>query len=177
MLSKFQTLLRHRWLDVAHTRRVLTPAMVQRLTQRVTASEHRHLGEVQICVEASLPLSYLWRHAWHQQPLSELVRQRALSLFGTLGVWNTHHNNGVLIYLLLAERSIEVVADRGLNQAVAPGLWQSILGGLASELQAGHFERGLTLALDQVSTLLESHFPAPSGLSRANELANAPVLL
>ena len=177
MLNRLKTLFHHRWLDAAHTRRVLNPTTVQRLAQRVSASEQRHTGEVRICVEASLPMSYLWRHTWHGQSMRAVVRQRALSLFGKLQVWDTEHNNGVLIYLLLAERSIEVVADRGLNRAVAPEQWQALLGRLASDLQAGRFEQGLTLALDEVSALLVSHFPAPSGASRANELPNAPVLL
>ena len=177
MLAKFKTVFHHRWLDESHTQRVFTPAIVQRLTQCVSASEVRHTGEVRICVEASLPLSYLWRHVWHRQPVPELVHQRALDLFGELRVWDTQHNNGVLIYLLLAERSIELVADRGVDRLVPPDHWQTMVARLAQDLQAGRFEQGLTLALGEVSALLEHHFPAPSGAPRANELANAPVLL
>jgi uncharacterized membrane protein len=79
--------------------------------------------------------------------------------------------------LLLAERSIELVADRGVDRLVLPEQWQAMVARLALDLQAGRFEQGLTLALDEVTALLESHFPALSGASRANALPNAPVLL
>ena len=76
----------------------------------MAASERRHSGEIRVCVEAGLPLSYLWRGA--------TARERAVTMFGKLRVWDTEHNNGVLIYLLLAEHRIEIVADRGLNRHV-----------------------------------------------------------
>ena len=89
--------------------RTRPPTAVERLRERVAASERRHSGEIRICVEAGLPLSYLWRG------LS--ARDRAITMFGKLRVWDTEHNNGVLIYLLLAEHAIEIVADRGLEPA------------------------------------------------------------
>lgn len=177
MLNKLRTIFRHRWMDASDTRRALPREALQRLTERVRASEHRHDGEVRICVEAALPLSYVWRHVWHGQALPVVTRQRALMLFGKLRVWDTERNNGVLIYLLLAERSIELVADRGLNQRVPPARWQAIVQGLRAALQDGRMEEGLILALDEVSTLLEQHFPAVAGQEGRNELSNRPVLL
>ena len=86
--------------------------------QRVAASEARHSGQIRICVEAGLPFSYLWRHVRRGVPLRQVIRQRAVTMFGKLRVWDTERNNGVLIYLLLAEHAIELVADRGLNAFV-----------------------------------------------------------
>jgi uncharacterized membrane protein len=122
-------------------------------------------------------MSYLWRHVWHRQGLPTVVLQRAVMLFGKLRIWDTEHNNGVLIYLLLAEHAIEVVADRGLNHLVPPEQWRAIVGRLGQSLSAHRFEEGLTLALDEVSKLLEQHFPALPGTQRANELPNTLVLL
>jgi uncharacterized membrane protein len=172
MLSRIKRVLKHRWLDASTTRRAIPPDMRQRLQQRVAASEQRHSGEIRIFLEAGLPLSYLW----HDAPTRQITRQRALSIFGKLRVWDTAHNNGVLIYLLLAERSIELVADRGLSQVVAPQVWQAIATRMRTAFQQGHFEDGLTLALAEVSTLLVQHFPLQAGEANPNELPDAPIL-
>ena len=115
MMNKLKVFLRHLWLDASDARRAIPPDMLQRLAQRVAASERRHSGEIRLCVEASLPASYLWRLN-AQTPMRTLTRQRAVTMFGKLRVWDTEHNNGVLIYLLLAEHAIEIVADRRLGQ-------------------------------------------------------------
>jgi uncharacterized membrane protein len=99
-----------------------------------------------------------------------------LSIFGKLRVWDTAQNNGVLIYLLLAERAIEIVADRGLNDCVSPQMWQSMVARMQAAFQAQQFEDGLTQAIDEVSTLLTTHFPAKSGQIKPNELPDEPVL-
>ena len=173
MFRQIKTLLRHRWFDGRHARRALGAEAAQQLTQRVAASEQRHTGQVRICVEAGLPLSYLWRHAWHGEPMHTVLRQRALMLFAKFRIWDTEQNNGVLIYLSLVERRIEVVADRGLSQHVTPAQWQKVVSRLGAALQAGRFEQGLTLALAEVSTLLEQLFPASQGSARVNEIADS----
>lgn len=172
MLSRIKRILKHRWLEQSATHRAIPPAMVQRLGQRVAASEQRHSGEIRIYVEAGLPLSYLWRNA----PTRKITRQRALALFGKLRVWDTAHNNGVLIYLLLAERLIEIVADRGLNDVVKPQVWQTTVSGMSIAFNGGHFEDGLTKALEEVSALLVQHFPLAAGQINPNELPDKPVL-
>ena len=149
--------------------RAFPPALLERLAQRVAASERRHTGQVRICVEGGLPLSYLWRGAD--------ARERAVMAFGKLRVWDTEHNNGVLIYLLLAEHAIEIVADRGLARAVPPQAWQAMATHLEDALRAGRHEDGLTDALAEVSALLVRHFPAPEGgLATGNELPDQPVI-
>jgi uncharacterized membrane protein len=108
--------------------------------------------------------------------MRQITRQRALAMFSRLHVWDTAHNNGVLIYLLLAERSIEIVADRGLNDLVEAPLWHAILHRMRGAFQQNRFEDGLTLALEQVSTLLAQHFPVKKGERNPNELPDLPVL-
>jgi len=179
MLNKFTTILKHLWLDAADARRAIPPDMLQRLARRVTASERRHSGEIRICVEASLPLSYLRRLGKHNS-ISALTRQRAVTLFGKLRVWDTEHNNGVLIYVLLAERAIEIVADRGVARHVGPEQWQAMVGRMAAAFREQRYEDGLTQALEETSAVLVEHFAMDSsqeGLGRgANELPDAPLL-
>ena len=116
--ARLARILKHRWMDETDTARALGADALARLEARVAASESRHSGEIRLCVEAGLPLSYLWRDA--------TPRQRAVTLFGKLRVWDTEHNNGVLIYLLLAERAIEIVADRGLTRHVSQTSWDNL---------------------------------------------------
>lgn len=174
MFQRLLKLLKHRWLDRSDTLRAIPNDMADRLAQRVAASEARHTGEIRLCVEAALPMSYVWQIDAASPP-GEQVRQRALSWFGRLGVWDTEHNNGVLIYLLLAEHAIEVVADRALTQRVDAAVWQAMVDRLGTRLRDGAFEDGLTEALEEVSSLLVTHFPLEVGALRANELNNAVV--
>lgn len=173
-MNKLVTILKHRWLDSSDTRRRVPDAMAQRLAARVAASEGRHTGEIRVCVEASLPLSYLWRLG-SETPMSALTRQRAMSWFGRLRVWDTAHNNGVLIYLLLAEHSIEFVADRALAARVGPGQWQGMVDRLSARLHDGRLEDGLTQALEEVSAVLVEHFPQPDAVPNPNELPDLVV--
>ncbi len=167
--SRLGRFFRHRFWDEADVRRVLPPAALARLSARVTESELRHAGEIRLCVEASLPISYLWRGL--------TARQRALAQFGKLRVWDTEHNNGVLIYLLLAEHAIEIVADRGLNRRVSAAQWQAVIDGLRQSLRGGQFEQGLVEAIRAVEALLAEHFPPEPGAPPRNELPDAVVVL
>jgi uncharacterized membrane protein len=164
----FRRMLRHLWLDETDTRKSIPPDLAERLTRRVAASEKRHTGEVRIYVEARLPMSYLWRDA--------TPRERAVAMFGKLRVWDTEQNNGVLIYLLLAEHAIEIVADRGLNSRVDSAQWKHIVERMSRAFHEHRFEDGLTQALEEVSALLVQHFPASPGEADRNELPDEPVL-
>jgi uncharacterized membrane protein len=160
---------KHLWLDADDARRTLTPDGLQRLAKMVQDSEARHLGELRLCVEAGLPAGALWQ--------GMTPRQRAIELFGQLRVWDTEHNNGVLIYLLLADRRIEILADRGLHQHVGDDAWQAIAQSLASALHEGRFEVGLTQAVHEVEALLKQHYPLEGRLANPNELPDAVVLI
>jgi len=165
-MNRLLRILKHRWLDETDAARALDAQALARLEQRVAASERRHSGEIRICVEAGLPLSYLWRGA--------TARERAITMFGKLRVWDTEHNNGVLIYLLLAEHAIEIVADRGLAARVEPHTWQRLVEGMREQFRAGRFEPGLAQAVDAVDELLARHFPLAAGDANPDELPNRP---
>ena len=166
----FARMLRHRWATLrAWLSKPVPDAVLERLGASVAASERRHTGQILICVEAGLPASYLARGA--------PARERALTLFGKLRVWDTEGNNGVLIYLLLAEHAIEIVADRGLARHVPAAIWQGLVAHMRDAFQAGRYEEGLTQALAEVSALLVEHFPAGGGRQHGNELPDRPVVL
>jgi TPM domain len=162
--SRWARLFQHRWRDERDAGRALGAAALARLQALVQASERRHSGEIRISVEAGLPLSYLWRRL--------TSRQRAVALFGKLRVWDTEHNNGVLIYLLLAEHAIEIVADRGLAQHVSAAQWETLIGGMRDAFRAGRFEEGLAQAVGIVDALLVQHFPLAAGQTNPNELVD-----
>lgn len=169
--------LRHRWAD-GDSRRALPPAALERLRQRVAASEQRHTGQIRICVESSLPRSYLWRHVRDRVATGTLTHQRALMMFSKLRVWDTERNNGVLIYLLLAEHAIDLIADRGVARLVEPALWSALVGNLGKALRRESFEDGLTQALEEVSAILVQHFPRTPERpgDPGNELPDAPIV-
>ena len=176
MFRTLRRLLRHTWLDHTDAARAVPPALAERLRRDVAASEQRHTGEVRICVEGSLPASYLWRHLRQRVTLPELVRQRALMMFAKLRVWDTEHNKGVLIYVLLAEHAIEIVADRGIAARVDPAEWQALCLCIREHFVAGAFEAGAIAAVERANALLAAQFPADPD-DNPDELPDRPVVL
>lgn len=161
-MGRLTRIARHRWADERQVRRAIDAAARERLQARLVASEARHSGEIRVCIEAGLPLGHLWRRV--------SPRQRALALFGELGVWDTESNNGVLIYLLLAEHAIEIVADRAVARLVPDTHWSEVLQGMRSAFAAGRFEDGLAGAIDAVDAVLAQNFPLAPGEANPNEL-------
>ena len=168
MLSRIWRLAKHRSTDERRHLRGLDRDALKRIEQRVAASETRHSGEIRVCIEAGLPWSYIRRNA--------PARERALTLFGKLGVWDTEHNNGVLIYLMLAERRIELVADRGVSRRVDAAEWSAIVDHMGTGLGQGDVEAAINRAIDAVDTILVAHFPLAPGEANPNELPDAPVV-
>ena len=161
-------LLRHRWAEVG-ARRALPADTLQRLADRVTASEKLHTGQIRIVAEHSLPWSYLRRQA--------SARERAIMLFSKYRVWDTEHNNGVLIYLLMPEHAIEIVADRGVSRHVPHDEWQRLIADMSAHFRRSEYEQGLQSTIELVSSRLVTHFPRSlhtPGLN--NELPDAPVV-
>ena len=167
-LRRLARLMRHRWFDESDTRRALGPQALARIEERIAQSEKLHTGEIRVCVEAGLPLSYLWRGA--------SARERAVSMFGKLRVWDTEANNGVLIYLLLAEHQIEIVADRGIARHAPPSHWESMVDGMRQEFRAGRFEPGVMQAIGAVEALMLQHYPRAEGQANPNELPDRPFV-
>ncbi len=161
-MNKLLRIFKHRWWDERDVRRAIDPAALARLQAQVHSSETRHSGEIRISIEAGLPLSYLLK--------SLSARARAITLFGKLRVWDTEHNNGVLIYLLLAERSIEIVADRGMARRVSGEAWQALTLEMSDSFRAGQFEAGLSQTIAQIDALLCQFYPLAPGTHKTNEL-------
>jgi uncharacterized membrane protein len=157
-------LIEHRW----RLRRIFPPQALARIEQAIKAGEATHSGQVRFVVEGALDGAPLFRN----QP----ARERALDVFSQLRIWDTAHNNGVLIYLLLAEHAIEIVADRGLARRVPQETWQQVVQQMAGAFRAGRYEEGLSQAVDEVTALLVQHFPLAPGSANANELPDEPVL-
>ncbi len=163
-MGRMSRLLKHRWTDESDLRRALPADAQARIEARVAASERGHSGEIRVSVEAGLPLSYLW------QGLT--ARQRAITLFGKLRVWDTEHNNGVLVYLLLADHAIEIVADRGLDRRVPAGQWPALIEPMQQAFRSGRFEDGLNQAITTLDALLVQHFALAPGQTNPDELPN-----
>ena len=160
-------LLRHLFTDHWAVRRALPPEALRAIEKAISEEERRHGGQLRFAVEASLPLGELLRGVQS--------RERAVEWFGRLRVWDTEHNSGVLIYLLFADRRVEIVADRGIHSKVGTAAWEAICGEMQREFARGQFERGVVLGVRAISDLLAAHFP-PSGKG-ANELPDKPVVL
>lgn len=161
-----------RWLrhlfDFDGARRRFPSATLDAIQRAIKASEHRHLGEIVFAVENVLPLSDVWRRVG--------ARERAHEAFGQLRVWNTERNTGVLVYVLLADHAIEIVADRGIAAKVAEGEWREVCVLIQRHFVAGDYERGALAGVEAVTAILARHFPA-DGRRNADELPDRPVLL
>jgi uncharacterized membrane protein len=156
-------LLQHHW----RRRIAFPPSVLARIEQAIKAGEATHAGQVRFVVEGALDGAPLFRN----QP----ARERALDIFSQLRIWDTAHNNGVLIYLLLADRNVEIVADRGIDAKVGAAGWKKICAEMEGDFIAGNFERGIIKGLEAVSRLMAEHFPAERG--GRNELPDAPVVI
>jgi uncharacterized membrane protein len=149
--------------------RALPPEALGGIEAVIAAGETTHRGEIRLAVEAALPWSYLKRDA--------PARQRAAMVFAKLRVWDTEQNNGVLIYVELADRSIEIVADRGIARRVPRAEWDAVCSAMREHFRAGRFEQGTVEAVRSVGTLLALHFPLKEGERNPNELSNRPAVL
>src|SRR5947199_10813632 len=156
-------LLEYRW----RVRRIFPPQVLSAIEQAIRAGEATHSAQVRFVVEGALDGAPLFRN--------QSARERALDIFSQLRIWDTAHNHGVLIYLLLADRDIEIVADRGINGKVGTEGWERICAVLQKEFRAGLFEYGVIKGIQEVSLVLAQHFPKQPGSS--NELPDAPVVL
>jgi uncharacterized membrane protein len=155
-------LLHHRW----QVRRRFPRKTLVAIEQAIKAGEATHSGQVRFVVEGALDGTPLFR----DQP----ARERALDIFSRLRIWDTAHNNGVLIYLLLADRDVEIIADRGIDVKVGHAGWEKICAEMEREFRSGQFEGGVIRGIEAVSRQLADHFPAHG--RGPNELPDAPVV-
>ncbi len=167
MSGIFARLWRHFITDRGDVHRAFPEDEFDRIQRAIAEGEARHAGQVCFAIEAALPLPRLWHRL---RP-----RERALEVFGLLRVWDTEANDGVLLYVLLADHAVEIVADRGINARVGDAAWQAICRKIEAAFGAGRFADGVELGIAEISALLAQHSPR-TGPGR-NELPDAPVVL
>jgi uncharacterized membrane protein len=156
-------LLVHRW----RVRRLFPRKTLAAIEQAIKAGEATHSGQVRFVVEGALDGVPLFR----DQP----ARERALDIFSQLRIWDTAHNNGVLIYLLLADHNVEIIADRGIDAKVGHAGWEKICADMERDFSAGAFEGGVIRGIEAVSRQLATYFPAHG--KGPNELPDEPVVI
>jgi len=147
--------------------RAFPAATLDVIDKAIKASEATHNGEIRFVVEGALETAPLFR--------GQTARERAIDVFSQMRVWDTERNNGVLIYLLLADRDVEIVADRGIDAKVGPEEWERICRKMEAAFRQGDFRAGVVGGIQEVTRHLAEHFP-PIGDDR-NELPDRPVEL
>jgi uncharacterized membrane protein len=156
-------LLAHNW----RVRRIFTPEVLATIERTIQDGEATHSGQVRFVVEGALDGKPLFR----DQP----ARERALDIFSKLRIWDTAHNNGVLIYLLFADHKVEIIADRGIDSKVGHAGWETICKAMETDFKAGNFAGGVVRGIEAVSRQLAAHFPKHG--RGTNELPDAPVVM
>ena len=158
---------RHLLASHWRVRRAFPPATVVNIAAAIQTGERGHDGEIRFAVEGALDP---WSLIHGQTP-----RERAIEVFANLHVWDTHRNNGVLIYVLLADRAVEIFADRGIHTHEAPATWEAICRQVEAACGRGDHEAGAKSGIEAVANVLRRHFPRPD--LHGNELPDEPVLL
>jgi uncharacterized membrane protein len=165
--GRLRRALRHLFSTRNEAERAFPPDALAAITEAITAGEQTHRGEVRLIVEKGLPMSLAWAGVTN--------RQRAIALFADYGIWDTEDNCGVLIYVNLADRKVDIIADRGIDRRIDAATWQAVCDTMTRGFARGEFRAATLGAIAQVNQLLRSHFP--SGGARPNELPDQPVML
>ena len=161
-------IFRHLVTDRVAARRAFPVASLARVEATIAEGEKQHRGQVRFAVEPALPLGRVLRHF--------PPRERALEVFGQLRVWDTAENCGVLVYLLLADRDVEIVADRGIHASVGNAAWAAICRKMEAAFRAGRYGEGVEAGIVEINALLARHYPR-EGRGASNELSDQPLIL
>lgn len=159
--------VRHLFMSRWHVNLAFPPKTLRAIEKAVRESHRAHIGQVRFAVEGALHIGVLLK--------GMSARERAIDVFSELRVWDTEHNNGVLIYLLLADRDVEIVADRGVHSKVHAAEWEAICQNMEAEFRSGRYETGVLRGVEQVTELLRRHFPAQRDTH--SELPSKPTVL
>ena len=162
-----QRIARHLLVTDGQVGRAFPRSTLNKIGAAIKASETAHVGEIRFAVEGGLDGAPLFK--------GQSARQRAIDLFSQLRVWDTQHNTGVLIYLLLADRAVEIVADRGIHAKVDAQAWSKVCRDMEAAFKQSNFEGGVVAGVQAVTHHLQQHFPSES--HDRNELPDKPVLL
>jgi len=165
-MMQWRRALRHLLTTDRLVHRLFPANAVAHIERAVQAAERGHQGELRVVVEGALPFFAALNGI--------TARERALEVFSINRIWDTEHNSGVLIYLLLADRHVEIIADRGIHQRVGTQVWADICQQMQVCFSQQRFEDGIILGLQHIADLLRVHFPA--AINDANELPDAPVI-
>jgi uncharacterized membrane protein len=158
---------RHTFSSPWQVNRHFSKKSLNAIEEAIEASEKLHSGEIRFVVESSLhPIEILYK---------KTPRKRALELFGRLNIWDTEYNNGVLIYLLLADRDVEIVADRGIHHLVGHAVWDKICHEMEVLFRQGEFENGVLHGIEKISAELAQYFPLTG--QNKNEISNSPIIM
>jgi len=160
--------LRHLFATRSGTRRRFPTQLLESIEAAVREAEQRTSGEIRFVVETALEPGEVWAGL--------TPRERAIQTFSDLHIWNTELRNGVLIYVLLADRDVEILADRGAAERIAQADWEGVCRVMESHFRAGRFAEGSLAGVAAAGGLLEKHFPADRGRNR-DQLPNQPALL
>ena len=158
---------KHLLLTHWQVNRAFSSETLTAIDSAIKASEAAHVGEIRFSVEGALDGTALFR--------GQSARERAIDVFSQLRIWDTEHNNGVLIYLLLADRDVEIVADRGIHARVGLEEWEKICRTMEAAFKQENYEGGVVSGIQAVTQHLMKHFPASS--ADQNELPDKPVVL
>ncbi len=159
--------VRHLFMSRWHVNLAFPPKTLRAIEKAVRESHRAHIGQVRFAVEGALHIGALLK--------GMSARERAIDVFSELRVWDTEHNNGVLIYLLLADHDVEIVADRGVHAKVHAAEWETICRNMEADFRLGRYEAGILRGIEQVSELLKRHFPAQQ--EKRGELPSKPTVL
>ncbi len=160
---------RHVWMSPLQVWRAFPKTTLSNIEQAVATSEKTHRGQVRFVVEAELTTGHLW--AGHSS------RARAVEVFSGLRVWDTEENNGVLVYVLLADRKVEIVADRGIHKQVGDARWRAICKEMEHHFKRGEFSEGSLIAINKIGVELEHYFPLMANAPHKNEQSDKPVVM
>ena len=164
---KLSRMLKHLLLPGWWVRRAFVGTDLAAIGAAISACESLHRGELRFVVEGPLPLSELWHGA--------SSRHRAVELFASQRIWDTEENSGILIYVQLVDRRVEILADRGIAARVAQAEWDAICRAMEASFRKGEWRQGALQAVARAGELLAQHFPA--GSNNPNELPDQPLVL
>ncbi len=171
--SRFSRIFEHLFSHPWQIREYFCDIGLNVIEQAITKSEKRHTGEIRFVVESGLDV--------YEIVAGKSPRKRAIELFSLLRIWDTEHNNGVLIYLLLADHDIEILADRGIDKHVGYARWDAICNAMEARFKRGEFEGGVLQGIAEISEELEKYFPengvASQSTRKRNEISNKPLIL
>ncbi len=166
-MVNFSRLFKHLFATSRQTKKHFPVSALQQIEARIAKSEVGHSGQIRVVIETTLSPYAIW----HQQS----SRERSIEVFSLQKIWDTENNNGVLIYLLMADHAFEIIADRGVHQKVGDEFWNNVCKRMEIHLKNGDFHAGVLEGIEEIDQILRKFYPAT--IITPNELSDKPVLI